>query len=51
MFTPQEKDLAPLSRKAAIIARVEICRGGEFTGATPGTVFRSGRDTAGTAIG
>ena len=34
-----------------LVNGTEICRGGEFTGATPGTVFRSGRDTAGTAIG
>jgi N-acyl-D-aspartate/D-glutamate deacylase len=34
-----------------IVNGTEICRKGEFTGATPGGIMRSGRDTVGTAIG
>lgn len=34
-----------------IVNGTEICRRGEFTGARPGTILRSGRDCIGTAIG
>jgi N-acyl-D-aspartate/D-glutamate deacylase len=34
-----------------IVNGTEICRGGAFTGATPGRILRSGRDCVGTAIG
>jgi N-acyl-D-aspartate/D-glutamate deacylase len=34
-----------------VVNGTEICRKGEFTGATPGGIMRSGRDCVGTAIG
>jgi N-acyl-D-aspartate/D-glutamate deacylase len=34
-----------------IVNGTEICRNGEFTGAKPGGIMRSGRDCMGTAIG
>ncbi|MFN0030262.1 MAG: N-acyl-D-amino-acid deacylase family protein [Acidimicrobiales bacterium] len=33
-----------------VVNGTEICRNGEFTGAKPGGIMRSGRDTVGTAI-